>query len=54
MVVGVLWWTAWRVVPSWFGYKFIGRKEKLEDGTVVTLVRRHLALSNLLLTWDIC
>ncbi|KZT69137.1 amino acid transporter [Daedalea quercina L-15889] len=38
MVVGVLWWAAWRVVPRWFGYKFIGRKEKLRDGTVVTLV----------------
>ncbi|KAH9836157.1 high affinity methionine permease [Rhodofomes roseus] len=37
MVVGVLWWAAWRVVPRWFGYKFIGRKEKLDDGTVVTL-----------------
>ncbi|KAH9932866.1 amino acid transporter [Fomitopsis serialis] len=36
MVVGVLWWTAWRVVPRWFGYKFIGRKESLKDGTVVT------------------
>ncbi|EPS98296.1 hypothetical protein FOMPIDRAFT_1017844 [Fomitopsis schrenkii] len=37
MVVGVLWWTAWRVVPRWFGYKYIGKKEKLQDGTVVTL-----------------
>lgn len=40
MVVGVLWWTAWRVVPRWFGYKYIGKKEKLQDGTVVTLVSR--------------
>ena len=44
MVVGVLWWTAWRVVPRWFRYKFIGRKEKLQDGTVVTLVRGPLAI----------
>lgn len=42
MIVGVIWWTLWQVVPTWFGYQFLGRKEKLEDGTVVTLVSRFL------------
>ena len=45
MVVGVLYWALWRVVPRWFGYDFIPRKEKLSDGTVVTVVRLSLAPS---------
>ena len=49
MVTGVLYWAAWRVVPRWFGYEYVSRKETLSDGTVVTLVRlalrpRHRAL----------
>ncbi len=47
MAVGVLYWAAWRILPGWFGYEYVPRKEKLEDGTTVTLVRswthmRHL------------
>ncbi|EMD32234.1 hypothetical protein CERSUDRAFT_118872 [Gelatoporia subvermispora B] len=37
MVAGVIYWAAWRVVPRWFGYEFVPRKESLSDGTVVTL-----------------
>lgn len=44
MATGVLYWAAWRIVPKWFGYEFVPRKEKLEDGTVVTLVRPPLVL----------
>lgn len=39
MVLGVLWWALWRLVPRWFGYKVVSRKEALTDGTVVSLVR---------------
>ena len=42
MAAGVVYWALWRVVPRWFGYEFVPRKEKLDDGTVVTVVRRHL------------
>ena len=44
LVTGVIYWAAWRVVPRWFGYEFVPRKETLEDGTVVTLVRAFLSL----------
>ncbi|KAM5542077.1 hypothetical protein V8D89_004387 [Ganoderma adspersum] len=37
MVTGVLYWACWRIVPRWFGYDFVPRKEKLGDGTVVTV-----------------
>ncbi|KAH9932865.1 amino acid transporter [Fomitopsis serialis] len=37
MFLGIVWWAGWRVVPRWFGYKFVARKEALEDGTVVSL-----------------
>ncbi|KAI0330740.1 amino acid transporter [Cubamyces sp. BRFM 1775] len=40
MVTGVLYWAAWRVVPRWFGYEYVSRKETLSDGTVVTLFSR--------------
>ena len=39
MATGVLYWACWRIVPKWFGYDFVPRKEKLADGTVVTVVR---------------
>jgi hypothetical protein len=40
MLLGVLYWFVWRVgLPKVFGYELVPRKEKLEDGTVVTLVR---------------
>ena len=39
MAFGVLYWACWRIVPKWFGYEFVPRKEKLSDGTVVTVVR---------------
>ena len=39
MFLGVVWWALWRVVPRWFGYKVVSRKEVLTDGTVVSLVR---------------
>ena len=38
MATGVLYWACWRIVPKWFGYDFVPRKEKLADGTVVTVV----------------
>ncbi|KAI0760733.1 amino acid transporter [Fomes fomentarius] len=41
MATGVLYWAAWRIVPKWFGYEFVPRKETLEDGTVVTLFSRR-------------
>nr|VWP01447.1 Transcriptional regulatory protein SEF1 [Ganoderma boninense] len=37
MAAGVLYWACWRIVPRWFGYDFVPRKEKLRDGTVVTV-----------------
>ncbi|KAI0338061.1 amino acid transporter [Trametopsis cervina] len=38
MAAGVLYWAAWRIVlPKVFGYELIPRKEKLADGTVITL-----------------
>jgi len=37
MVAGVIYWAAWRKLPSLFGYEFVSRKEQLADGTVVTL-----------------
>ncbi|RPD60343.1 high affinity methionine permease [Lentinus tigrinus ALCF2SS1-6] len=37
MAFGVLYWAAWRILPGWFGYELVPRKEKLEDGTTVTL-----------------
>ncbi|KAI0823463.1 amino acid transporter [Trametes gibbosa] len=40
MAAGVLYWAAWRVVPRWFGYEYVSRKEKLKDGTVVTMFSR--------------
>ena len=42
MFFGVFYWAAWRVIPQWLGYEFVPRKEKLSDGTVVTLVSDHL------------
>ncbi|KAI0687550.1 high affinity methionine permease [Earliella scabrosa] len=41
LVTGVIYWAAWRIVPRWFGYEFVPRKETLEDGTVVTLFSRR-------------
>ncbi|KAN0073754.1 Amino acid permease domain containing protein [Tylopilus felleus] len=39
MLVGVAYWAGWRILlPKVFGYELVPRKEKLEDGTVVTLV----------------
>lgn len=40
MFVGVGYWAGWRILlPKVFGYELVPRKETLEDGTVVTLVR---------------
>ena len=40
MLVGVLYWAGWQILlPKVFGYKLVPRKETLEDGTVITLVR---------------
>ncbi|KAF8549469.1 amino acid transporter [Imleria badia] len=42
MFVGVGYWAGWRVLlPKVFGYQLVPRKEKLEDGTVVTLFSRQ-------------
>ncbi|KAF8955657.1 amino acid transporter [Flammula alnicola] len=41
MVVGVLYWAAWRIVlPKILGYELVPRKEVLEDGTVVNVFSR--------------
>ncbi|EJU06104.1 amino acid transporter [Dacryopinax primogenitus] len=38
MVVGALYWAIWRVIlPVVFGYELVPRKERLSDGTVVTV-----------------
>ncbi|EMD33635.1 hypothetical protein CERSUDRAFT_98198 [Gelatoporia subvermispora B] len=37
LAFGVLYWAAWKIVPGWFGYEFVPRKERLSDGTVVAL-----------------
>lgn len=40
MLAGVAYWAVWRVVlPRVFGYELVPRKEVLEDGTVVNVVR---------------
>ena len=40
MSVGVGYWAVWRILlPKVFGYELVPRKETLDDGTVVTLVR---------------
>ena len=39
MAAGVIYWAAWRILPGYLGYELVPRKETLEDGTVVTLVR---------------
>ncbi|KAJ7274122.1 amino acid transporter [Mycena rebaudengoi] len=41
MIVGVLYWAVWRILlPRWFGYSLVPRKEELSDGTIVTLFSR--------------
>ena len=43
LTCGVLYWAAWQIVlPKVFGYELIPRKEKLNDGTVVTVVSTPL------------
>ncbi|KAG1845215.1 amino acid permease-domain-containing protein [Suillus tomentosus] len=38
MFVGVLYWAAWRIMlPKVFGYELVPRKERLDDGTFVTI-----------------
>ncbi|KAG2090015.1 amino acid transporter [Suillus discolor] len=38
MFVGVLYWAAWRIMlPKVFGYELVPRKERLDDGTFVTV-----------------
>ncbi|KAI0685729.1 amino acid transporter [Cytidiella melzeri] len=38
MVTGIIYWAGWRIVlPKVFGYELIPRKERLPDGTVITL-----------------
>ncbi|KAI0660293.1 high affinity methionine permease [Cubamyces menziesii] len=41
---GVLYWAIWHVVPRWFGYEYVLRKETLSDGTVVMVVCQGSAL----------
>ncbi|EIW82051.1 amino acid transporter [Coniophora puteana RWD-64-598 SS2] len=41
MLAGVAYWAAWRIIlPRVFGYELVPRKDKLEDGTVVTVFDR--------------
>ncbi|KAG2361224.1 high affinity methionine permease [Suillus spraguei] len=38
LFAGVLYWAAWRIIlPKVFGYELVPRKERLSDGTVVTV-----------------
>ncbi|CDO71026.1 hypothetical protein BN946_scf184844.g30 [Trametes cinnabarina] len=37
LVFGTLYWAGWRLVPRWFGYEIVERKDALSDGTVVTV-----------------
>ncbi|KAH9895844.1 amino acid transporter [Cubamyces lactineus] len=37
---GVLYWVIWHIVPRWFGYEYVLRKETLSDGTVVMVYTR--------------
>ncbi|KAI0660290.1 amino acid transporter [Cubamyces menziesii] len=37
---GILYWAIWHVVPQWFGYEYVLRKETLSDGTVVMVYTR--------------
>ncbi|KAG2142409.1 amino acid transporter [Suillus clintonianus] len=38
MFAGVFYWAAWRIMlPKVFGYELVPRKERLDDGTVVTV-----------------
>lgn len=40
MFFGVAYWAMWRILlPKFFRYELVSRKETLKDGTVVTLVR---------------
>ena len=40
MVLGVIYWTVWRVVlPKIFGYELVPNKVILDDGTIVNVVR---------------
>ncbi|KAF8156097.1 amino acid transporter [Crassisporium funariophilum] len=42
MLFGVLYWAVWRVIlPQFFGYELVPRKEVLEDGTVVNVFSRR-------------
>jgi len=39
MFAGVLYWVTWRILlPKVFEYELVPRKERLADGTMVTLV----------------
>ena len=39
MLTGVVYWAVWRILlPKFFGYTLVPRKQVLEDGTVVNVV----------------
>ena len=47
LVGGALYWAVWKLVlPHVFGFRLVQTKEVLKDGTVVTLVRHHDALTS--------
>ena len=49
MLAGVAYWAGWRILlPKMFGYELVQRKETLDDGTVVTLVRAHVLRRSLI------
>jgi L-type amino acid transporter 9 len=48
VVGGALYWVAWKLVlPHLFGFRLVQTKEVLKDGTVVTLVGSHDALTSI-------
>jgi L-type amino acid transporter 9 len=48
LVVGVLYWAVWKLVlPYVFGFRLVPKKEVLKDGTVVTLVSSHDAMTSI-------
>jgi len=45
----VLYWAVWKLVlPYVFRFRLVPRKEVLEDGTVVTLVRQSVTMKSMI------
>jgi hypothetical protein len=52
MLAGVLYWAAWRIIlPKVFGYELVPRKERLDDGTILSSSFRIKNYSNSKVDW---